>query len=1292
LPTIRKKTTTQRGKWPLVNDIIPTLATVQQIGITQRFHVPIQIKGRIALETHADLDSCAEVDIISEQFARKHQLRQSRLTPPILEAAGKINIPTYNAWEVPIVATDSRGTTRVFTRICVGIDRDPRLEGSPVLLSMTTLSSLRVILDTGDRRWWFHQSPRDFEILQPRKFKKTVRNLAHVFAITETDEPYLLGGETLPKTQGSDTLPTELQGYKDVFSTENSGLLPSHKTTDHAIDLQPGKEPPYGPIYPLSQTELQELREYIEENLQKGRIRLSKSPAGAPILFVPKKDGGLRLCVDYRGLNGVTTKNRHPLPLVSEIIDRVSGSLYFTKIDIKDAYYRIRIKEGDEWKTAFRTRYGHFEYLVMPFGLTNAPATFQSYIHQALRGLLDTICVAYLDDILIFSKDRDSHTQHIKQVLERMREAELYAKPSKCIFYQSQVEFLGYIISDKGVSMDPSRVETVAKWAEPKTYREIQVFLGFCNFYRRFICGYSGTAAPLTALLKGSKNGKKPGSVQLGLYEKLAFRRLIAAFQTAPLLRHFDPQLPVRIETDASKFAMAGILSQPDEEGRWHPVAFWSRKFNGPELNYGTPDQEMMAIVESFKHWRHYTEGTAIPVEVLSDHSNLQVFMRQPKLNGRQARWCMYLTPLNFIIKHRTGKTNPADAPSRQPQLEGEEVPNTDLLPDLERKLVKIQAVLRPRKQGETPLSSEMHDASDQSKLDKRSLGEEDTPACNDKIEGENAPNPERLADWARERVDREQLIPQRASREAMSKEDIYADRAGESLTELIRDAQEQDPEMKRRKASYNDPKKKGMSDVWSVNASGLVCHRDRLFVPEEASLKEELLQLYHDDPLAGHFGINRTVELLQRKFHWRHLEEDVKDYIASCNVCQGTVSKRHRPYGSLESLPIPRRPMDELSMDFVTGLPVVIFEGREVDAILVIVDRFTKFTHFFPVNITMNAADLAELFHKEIELRYGAPRGIISDRGSVFTSKFWSELCFYSKVKRRLSTAFHPQTDGQTERMNQVLEHYLRCFIDSQQANWAQLLRIAQFACNNARNATTKVSPAQALLGFQPEFRIDIEDDVPGGEVPEARSRIQKLEQLREEMRQQWRIATDKQAEHYNKRHQPIVLKRGQLVGLSTKNLKLKGEKKKLAPRFIGPFRVLETIGKQAYRISLPEKYYRLHNVFHISLLEPWKKRDNNTGDTMPIPDLEDNDEEYEVEGVKDIKQIKGQTHYLVKWKGWPAEYNQWVDEEDMEHAQEKITAFIKEKAKKTKIATETSPSRKQSDKPKRGRPRKKT
>jgi hypothetical protein len=305
-------------------------------------------------------------------------------------------------------------------------------------------------------------------------------------------------------------------------------------------------------------------------------------------------------------------------------------------------------------------------------GLTNAPATFQAYINKALQGLVDDFCIVYLDDILVFSKTKEEHDQHLQQICQRLREAELYAKPSKCQFYQQEIEFLGFIISTQGIHMDPERIRTIREWEShpPKTYRDLQVLLGFCNFYRRFIKSYSTIARPLTSLLKGSKDGRKSGdfSKAWGSLQQQAFLSLLGAFQTAPLLQHYNPESAIRLEADASDVALGGALSQlqPDT-AKWHPIAFFSKQLKGAELHYSTPDKELMAIVECFKHWRHYLEGSQHLIEVWSDHMNLQGFMKQPRINGRQARWLVYLTPYDVVIRHRPGLLNPADGPSRRP-------------------------------------------------------------------------------------------------------------------------------------------------------------------------------------------------------------------------------------------------------------------------------------------------------------------------------------------------------------------------------------------------------------------------------------------------------------------------------------------------------------------------------------------------------------------------------------------------------------------------------------------------
>ena len=466
-------------------------------------------------------------------------------------------------------------------------------------------------------------------------------------------------------------IPEAYQPLAEVFSEAQAGTLPPHCEGDHSIDLLEGTTPPFGPMYNLSAKELAVLREYVDINLANGFIQPSRSSAGAPVLFAPKGDGGLRLCVDYRGLNAITQKNRYPLPLIDEIMDRVCGARIFTKIDVKNAYYCICIRKGDEWKIAFCTRYGLYEYLVMPFGLTNAPASFQSYIHGVLCEYLDIFVIVFLDDILIYSREESQHEQNVQTVLEALLTVGLFAKLSKCLFSVKHVPFLGYIITDTGVEMEMDRISSIVNWPEPESIREVQMFLGFVNFYRRFIQGFSRIAAPLTEATKGSNTKLKKELVLqragfLSPEAQTAFRVLVRAFTTAPFLQHFDVMLPIRLKTDASGYAISGILSQKHPDG-WRVTAYFSRKMIPAERKYETHNEELLTIVESFRHWRQYLEGSTHPVEVLSDHSSLQSFMTTHKLSRRQVRWALSLSAYDFIITYRKGTLNPADGPSQRP-------------------------------------------------------------------------------------------------------------------------------------------------------------------------------------------------------------------------------------------------------------------------------------------------------------------------------------------------------------------------------------------------------------------------------------------------------------------------------------------------------------------------------------------------------------------------------------------------------------------------------------------------
>src|SRR5258706_10057838 len=302
--------------------------------------------------------------------------------------------------------------------------------------------------------------------------------------------------------KAAELVPPEYHDYLFLFSEEEARVLPLHRYVDHAIPLIEGSKPPFGRMYSMSDTDLKELKDWIEDNLSKSFIQASTSSAASPLIIVRKPGSAPRVCVDYRALNDITIKDRHPLPRIEETLNQIHRARYFTKLDLRRYFHQIRIHQGDEWKTAFRSRYGLFEFLVMPFGLTNAPATTLRYMNDTLREYLDQFCVVYIDNILIYSKNKKDHREQVRKVLAKLKEAGLYIKPEKCEFNVEKITFLGFVISPDGIEMDPVKISAIVDWQSPTSIKDVQCFLGFANFYQRFIYKYSNLCQPMFNLLR----------------------------------------------------------------------------------------------------------------------------------------------------------------------------------------------------------------------------------------------------------------------------------------------------------------------------------------------------------------------------------------------------------------------------------------------------------------------------------------------------------------------------------------------------------------------------------------------------------------------------------------------------------------------------------------------------------------------------------------------------------------------------------------------------------------------
>ena len=415
-----------------------------------------------------------------------------------------------------------------------------------------------------------------------------------------------------------------IKEFPDVFPDDISGLPPDREV-EFTIDLIPETEPISIPPYRMAPAELRELKAQLEDLLSKGFIRPSISPWGAPVLFVKKKDGSLRLCIDYRQLNRVTIRNQYPLPRIDELFDQLQGSRVYSKIDLRSGYHQLRVRESDVPKTAFRTRYGHYEFLVMPFGLTNAPAAFMDLMNRVFQPYLDRFVIVFIDDILVYSGSSEEHSEHLRIVLQTLRERQLYAKLSKCQFWLDRVAFLGHVISAEGVSVDPQKIEAVVNWKPPKNVSEVRSFLGLAGYYRKFVEGFSKIAAPLTKLTRKDVKYDWVDACQK------SFDELKGRLTSAPVLVLPNGRDGFVVYSDASRQGLGCVLMQNDRV-----IAYVSRQLKKHEQNYPTHDLKLAAVVFALKILRHYLYG--VPCRIFTDHKSLKYIFTQKELNLRQRR------------------------------------------------------------------------------------------------------------------------------------------------------------------------------------------------------------------------------------------------------------------------------------------------------------------------------------------------------------------------------------------------------------------------------------------------------------------------------------------------------------------------------------------------------------------------------------------------------------------------------------------------------------------------------
>ena len=1008
-------------------------------------------------------------------------------------------------------------------------------------------------------------------IVNAMKMKKIMRQ--------GVDECYLVNLQHL--TQDTPALP---KGIKPGTPSERlytefikifapaKGMPPVRDPSDyHRIPLiDKDSTPPAKHYYRLSPAELDVLRERVKQLIEEGWISPSTSPYAAPVLFARKKDGSLRMCIDYRALNKLSVKNKFPLPRIDDIFDQLKGATIFSKIDLDSAYHQVQIAPEDRAKTAFVTQFGHFQFNVMPFGLTNAPATFQSLVNKVLGPYLGKFVIVYLDDILIYSRNEEEHLKHLRLIFQALLKYQLQAKASKCEFLKSSLEYLGHIVDKNGVRTDPQKIAAVKEWPTPKNQKELMSFLGLANYYRRFVQSYSKIATPLTDLLSAEREYVWTDSQQK------AFENLQLALITAPILIIPDTTLPFRIQTDSSDYALGAALLQ--QQGKhWHPCAYMSLKLSPTQQRYPVHERELFALVSACKEWRHYLVG---PFTAYTDHQRLERIMTQPDLSGRQARWVEVLANLDFTIEYLPGTKNiVADSLSRRPDLKVNTTElsyptNTPFLQEVIKAQTNYPVLQRWRKALQNPKAPAL------TKNDKHIIG------------------------------------------------------------------------------------KLGLQ----IQNEVIVTKDKQLYIPvNETALRQQILQLYHDSPSAGHPGQEKTSELIRQHFYWSDMENEIIRYVKGCDLCQ-----RSKPsnitYGTTRPLSIPARNWSHISCDFVTGFPK---DKDGYDSVLVIVCRLSKMVKFLPGRSTDKIEDTAHNFLRHIYTLFGLPDNITSDRDPKFTSNFWKAVNNLLNIKLNMSTAHHPQTDGQSERNIRTLEQYLRSYISYHQDDWNTWIPTAEFACNNHCSSSTSLSSFEVVYGFRPRSAMDIQLGVTAN--PAAKDYISEIQKNMKIAQDQIKKAQERYAKYDSKGKKDLDLAVGDQVLVSTKYLVpdqiAARPSQKLRQKYMGPYTVTQVITPVSYKLDIPANM-RIHPVIHVSQLKPYyTPSDLSPQTTPPAPEIIDGGLEYEVEKIVDKRVRYKRDEYLVKWVGYPDSDNTWQPHYKLENAKDAIIDYEKRMGKKKVI-----------------------
>ena len=838
----------------------------------------------------------------------------------------------------------------------------------------------------------------------------------------------------------------------------NVGVFSQHpvdyghtKTIQHDIplvDTRPFRLP-YRRIPP---SQWQDVRKLLMEMEATGVIRPSKSPYASPVVIVTKKDGSIRLCIDYRKLNSCSTRDAFPLPRIEEALEALGQAKYFSTLDLTSGYWQVEVAEHDKHKTAFSTPMGLFEANRMPFGLQNAPSTFQRLMTCCFGDLNFTHLLIYLDDLIIFSKTFDEHLERLQLVFDRLQQHGLKLKPSKCQLMRKEVQYLGHLVSAEGIRTDPEKISRVKDWRRPTSRKEVLQFLGFTGYYRRYVNGYSALAAPLYRLTAGDPRKKKRGGRKSLIPDppflwtkecEESFQALIEKLTTAPVLGYPDYSQPFVLQTDASGEGLGAVLVQV-QEGAERVIAYASRGLSPAETRYAAHKLEFLALKWAVTD-KFYDHLYGRRFSVLTDNNPLKYVLSSAKLDATGQRWVSRLSAFDFDIQYRRGRSNAnADALSRMSNQEVTEVlhtcpqqVNTSELGHSEQPTQVLESL-----PGDNTTASEEPEPQDPGSL-----------KCS-----------EPYGDVGTE------------SLPAMTKQEVRAEQKGDPVIGPVLHFKSRKQKPSRSERVDSGGQVCLLLKEWRrlVIRDGIMYRRiqdgqrgvvEQLVLPQrmQTSVKTAL----HDD--SGHLGFERTVQLIRERFYWPRMFQEIKAWCEQCERCclrKTPTAGLRAPLISIHS----NAPMELVCVDFLT---LEKAKGG-IENVLVVTDHFSRYAQAYPTK-DQKACTVAKVLWRNFFCRFGFPAKLHADQGRNFESAVVKELCKCTGITKTRTTPYHPQGNGTTERFNRTLMNMLGTLEPHLKPRWNEHVDAMTHAYNCTRHDSTGFTPYYLMFGRHPRLPVDL-------------------------------------------------------------------------------------------------------------------------------------------------------------------------------------------------------------------------